>query len=490
MTESADRTRLLDLIDAISPLRVERRRDARIRSLATDSRRVGRGDLFFAVPGVDDDGARYVAEAVARGAVAVVVEGDVEVPDGATAIRVESCRRAKAVIASRFYGDPSRRISVVGVTGTNGKTTTTHMLRSIAEYEGGPTVLIGTVRHEVGTTSYRATNTTPDPIDVHRMLAEGVAIGAPLAAMEVSSHALEQDRVHGLRFRAAVFTNLSPEHLDYHGNLESYRNAKAKLFRDLDASAIAVLNADDPLTESLARETRARVVRFGVSPNADVTAGIRRVDIDGVSFILRTARGNVDVNTRMVGRHNLQNAIAAATAAYALGYPLEAIRGGFQLLKGVPGRLEPVDCGQDFRVLVDYAHTDDALEQVLRALRPLTRGRLVTVFGCGGDRDRTKRPRMGAVATRLSDVSFVTSDNPRSEDPLRIIDDIVVGVRPGAKFEVEVDRRAAISRALRVAQGGDIVLIAGKGHEDVQVTREGKCEFDDRTVAREVLWNL
>jgi UDP-N-acetylmuramoyl-L-alanyl-D-glutamate--2,6-diaminopimelate ligase len=462
----------------------------RVTELVADSRHAVPGSLFFAVKGVQRDGGGYVADAIARGAVAIVAEPDVAVPAGVPCVRVADCRKAKALMAARFFGEPARKLMAVGVTGTNGKTTTTWMMRAVAEYAGDRTLLLGTIANELAGASTPAANTTPDPIDLHRMLASAVASGARLAVMEVSSHALEQDRVLGVGFRAAAFTNLSPEHLDFHKTLEAYRDAKARLFEALDQSATAVLNQDDPAAAYYASRTKARVVRYGMTPGADVSVEVHRVDIDGCSFALRTPQGRMDVATRMVGRHNLFNAMAAAATCLALEYPLDAVRGGFELLKGVPGRLESVDCGQDFRVLVDFAHTEAALAHVLETLRPLTRGRLITVFGCGGDRDVTKRPKMGAVVSRLSDIAFVTSDNPRTEDPLAIIEQIKAGLIPGRQTVIEPDRKRAIEAALREARGGDIVVLAGKGHEKVQIVGDRRIPFDDVETAREVLWSL
>lgn len=482
---------LSDLLRAIDPLATEGDTALEITDLATDSRSVSAGALFFAVPGTRQDGARFLAEAIGRGAAAVVVGADVQVSsEQVTVVRVADVRAAKAAIAARFYGYPSRDLKVVGVTGTNGKTTTCAMLRAIAEYDSGPAVSLGTIAYEIGARRERASNTTPDPITVQRYLAEGLAQGCRFAVMETSSHALSQQRVDGVEFAAAVFTNLTSEHLDYHQTMTAYRDAKARLFERLDRTAVAVLNADDPACRALRQRTRARVVTYGLARGAQVTARVRRIDIDGVSFLLRTPDGEIDINTRMLGRHNLMNAMAAATTAWALGFTAEAIRGGFQLLRGVRGRMEPIDCGQDFRVLVDYAHTDDALKNVLDNLRPLTRGRIITVFGCGGDRDRGKRARMGRVASGGSDVMVLTNDNPRSEDPLRILDEIRSGVGEGATATIEPDRRRAIEIALRAARGGDIVLIAGKGHEQEQILADAVIPFDDAQVAKEVLWSL
>lgn len=462
----------------------------RVGALVGDSRHAVPGSLFFAVKGVMQDGGGFVTDALARGAVAIVAEADVPVPAGVPCVRVGDGRKAKALMAARFFGEPAHKLMAVGVTGTNGKTTTTWMMRSVAEYAGDKTLLLGTIANELDGESIPAANTTPDPIELHRMLAEAVLAGARLAVMEVSSHALEQDRVLGIGFRAAAFTNLSPEHLDFHKTLDAYRDAKARLFEALDPSATAVLNHDDPAAAVYASRTKARVVRYGMTPGADVSVEVHRVDIDGCSFALRTPQGRMDVATRLVGRHNLFNAMAAAATCLALGYPLDAVRGGFELLKGVPGRLESVDCGQDFRVLVDFAHTEAALRHVLETLRPLTKGRLITVFGCGGDRDTTKRPRMGAVVSALSDVAFVTSDNPRTEDPLAIIEQIKSGLVAEREIVIEPDRKRAITAALTSARGGDIVVIAGKGHEKVQIVGDRRIPFDDVETAREVLWSL
>ncbi len=483
-----------ELLRCVEPLSVRGGVDVAIEQLATDSRRAGPRSLFFAVPGVKEDGARFAADAVKNGAIAIIAETDVAIPgrDDVTLVRVADCRLAKARIADRFFGAPSTKLPVIGVTGTNGKTTTTWMLRSIAEYDACETVLIGTIGYEVGGETRAAPNTTPDSIELHETLRDGLDAGAGLAVMEVSSHSLEQARVAGVEFSAGVLTNVTPEHLDFHGTFEAYRAAKRRLFEMLGKDSVAVLNAEDPATDEYAAATKARVIRYGLAADGaagSITARVRRLDIDGMSFILKTPRGDVDVNCRLVGRHNLMNALAASAAAYSLGFPLDAIRGGFEMLTSVPGRLESVDCGQDFRVLIDYAHTHDALQNVLESLRPLTKGRLITVFGCGGNRDKQKRPRMGEVVTRLSDLAVVTSDNPRNEEPLAIIEEIQSGIAGGCPVIVEPDRRAAIEAALRSARGGDIVLIAGKGHETRQIFKSESIEFDDRSVAREILWN-
>ncbi len=484
------RRTLADLIDSIDVISIAGNPKVAVTDLCSDSRNVTPGAVFFAIAGEKENGAAYVDQAIARGAVAIVTEQDSLLPEEVTVVRVSNCRAAKSRIAAEFFGNPSHEMPTVGVTGTNGKTTTTKMLQSISDYDRGPTVFLGTTGYEIAGEHQDAPNTTPDPIVVHRILRQGVDRGCRLAAMEVSSHALEQGRVSDVRYQVGVFTNLTPEHLDYHGDLSTYRDAKAKLFEQLAPGAVAVLNADDKASATFQSRTQARVLTYGLEHRADVTALVRRIDIDGLWFTLKTPLGSVDVVTRLVGRYNLMNALAASAAALSLGYPLESIRGGFEMLRGVPGRLESVDCGQDFRVLVDFAHTDDAMQKVLLNLRPLTHGRIITVFGCGGDRDRTKRPRMGKVAAELSDRVLVTSDNPRSEDPGAIVAEIVGGIEDRNNVEIEVDRRAAITKAIGYARGGDIVLIAGKGHEDYQILGDRKVHFDDREIAREALWSL
>jgi UDP-N-acetylmuramoyl-L-alanyl-D-glutamate--2,6-diaminopimelate ligase len=484
------RRNLVALLERVDVLAIAGNPEIEVSGLCTDSREAFDGCVFFVVAGAKEDGTQYVGDAIARGAVAIVTEDDSIAPENVTVVRVTDCRVAKSRIAAAFYGDPSIELPTVGVTGTNGKTTTTKMLQAIADYDRGPTVFLGTTGYEIAGETLPAPNTTPDAIVIQAALRRGLDRGARLAAMEVSSHALVQGRAADVHFQVAVFTNLTPEHLDYHGSLAEYRDAKAKLFESLAAGSVAVLNADDKASDTFATRTAARIMTYGLERRADVTARIRRIDIDGLWFTLLTPIGDVDITTRLVGRYNLMNALAAATAAIALGYPLESIRGGFERLRGVPGRLEPVDCGQDFRVVVDFAHTDDALAKVLLNLKPLTHGRVITVFGCGGDRDRTKRPRMGKVAAEYSDLVFVTSDNPRSEDPAAIVDEILAGIEDRSRVVVEIDRKRAIDLAIRAARGGDIVLLAGKGHEDYQIIGDRKIEFDDRQVAREALWNL
>ena len=463
--------------------------DRMVDGLSYDSRTTRRNDLFFAVQGFTSHGSAYVADALTRGAAAVISDRELDLPHEVPLVLVENGRRAKALAASCFFGRPSTRLRCIGVTGTNGKTTTTYMLKSILEQHGFSTGMIGTIRHLVGRRQVTAANTTPDAVDIQRYLAEMVDENQDAAVLEVSSHALVQARTMGVRFRVGIFTNLSQDHLDFHETMENYAAAKAMLFSSLEPDATGVINNDDHEAARMAKACRCPVLTYGLGEEASVQGIIRRLDSDGFSMNLKTPIGETVVSSRLLGRHNVYNALAASTAAVALDLPLSAIRTGIEVLTSIPGRVESVDAGQDFRVIVDYAHTDDALKNLLENLRPLAT-RLISVFGCGGDRDAFNRPLMARVATTLSDFTVVTSDNPRSEDARSIIDDIVAGCVPGADVMVEPDRRSAIEAAIREARGGDIVVIAGKGHEDYQILNSGIIEFDDRQVAREILWNL
>ncbi len=470
--------------------------DVRVSGLAGDSRRVEPGDLFVATPGVRDDGLAYVAEALRRGAIAIVGRERPEtLPDGVPFLKVHDVRFAKALLACEYFGHPSKRLRVVGITGTNGKTTTAFMLRAIMTMDGISPGLVGTLGAYIGRDYVPLANTTPDAIELQRLLAQMVDQNLQTAIMEVSSHALAQGRVHGIDFDVGVFTNLSADHLDYHVTMEDYATAKGGLFERLPPEATAVLNIADPISERYRRITRARVMTYAIEQDADLRGDITRLDAEGTVVRFRHASSGLSlgVSMRLVGRHNVENALSAVAAALALDLPPSAIGTGLSSMTCIPGRLEPVDCGQDFRVFVDYAHTPDALEQVLTLLRPLTRGQLRVVFGCGGDRDRTKRPMMGRAAAESADHLYVTSDNPRTEDPEAILDEVLAGIdsdATSAKVTRQPDRRAAIEQACRAARGGDIVVIAGKGHETAQIVGTELIPFDDREVARDVLWRL
>jgi UDP-N-acetylmuramoyl-L-alanyl-D-glutamate--2,6-diaminopimelate ligase len=461
-----------------------------IRSLAYDSRRVTPGSLFFAIRGEKADGHDFIEDALKRGAVAVASERPGPPERARCWIRVTNARRALAEAARTFYSDPASRLQLVGITGTNGKTTTSYLLHSILQTAGVRPGLFGTVEYRAGSRALPAAHTTPESVDLLSYFADLVAVGGRAAVMEVSSHALAQERVWGIHFAAAVFTNLTRDHLDYHKDFEHYFAAKRRLFEGVGAPPpeLAVLNLDDPWGERLLQLPHKRSVTYGLNSDASVKLRNFTQSLTGVHATLTTPQGRLEIESPLVGRVNLENILAAVATAEGLGVPSESIRQGIANLKLVPGRFERVNEGQPFLVIVDYAHTDDALRNALETARELTRNRLIVVFGCGGDRDRAKRPLMGGAAGSLSDLAVLTSDNPRSEDPIRIMSDVMVGLQKANKpYLTEVDRRAAIRKALAEAGDGDVVLIAGKGHESYQVLKDETIPFDDRKVAGQVL---
>ena len=490
--------RLDQLVEAVPDTRLEGDPDVEVADLAYDTRRVTPGALFFCVRGERADGHHFAADAAAGGAVALIVERtlDVQVPQ----VVVPDARAAMAPLAVRFWDDPSAELAVAGITGTNGKTTTAFLLRGILEDAGRQTGLLGTVKSVVGGVEEEVERTTPEAIDVQRTLRRMLDGGDRACAMEVSSHALAYGRADGIRFAAKVFTNLTQDHLDFHADMEDYFLAKRRLFwggKDAPTAGTAVVNVDDDYGKRLAREIGAAggdLITF--SAGSDPTAGLRAEEVEfdahGSRFRCAGAAGGAEVEMGLPGHFNVANALAAIAAAGVLGVATADACASLAKASRVPGRFEPVDEGQEFAVLVDYAHTPDSLENVLRAARMVTSGRLVCVFGCGGDRDREKRPLMGRIGAALSDVAVVTSDNPRSEDPGAIIEEILAGVDGGRDaVEVEPDRRRAIALALERAEAGDTVVIAGKGHEQGQEFEGGrKLPFDDREVAREELRRL
>jgi len=465
--------------------------DRDVHGLAYDSRRVEHGDLFIALKGLKSTGSDFAADAIASGAVAVVSDSPPGILPSVPWIVVDDAREAMAVLAAEFYEHPSESMKVVGITGTNGKTTTAYLVRSLFQAAGVKTGLVGTVTYSIGDQEFSASRTTPEAPDVQRMFRMMVDGGCRACAIETSSHALALKRVDNTKFAAAVFTNLTREHLDYHKDMESYFMAKRRLFEMLPAGAPGVINLDDPRGEAMAKAA-SNPVTYAINKPADVTPGPMSFTWDGLEFEIRTRRGPVHVRSNLIGRPNVSNILAAVSTAVELDLPTAAIERGILELHGVPGRFQVVsERGDDIVVVVDYAHTDDALRNLLETARPLAPNRLITLFGCGGDRDRTKRPLMGAVATRLSDVVVVTSDNPRTEDPGKIIDDVTRGVPPGERnanaFFTIVDRSEAINRAVSLAQPGDLVLLAGKGHEKTQVIGTQEIPFDEVEIAREAL---
>ncbi len=452
-----------------------------VSELAYDNRAVTPGTLFFCVPGFTRDGHEFAADAVSRGAVALVVERPLglDVPE----IVVEDVRAAMAPAATRFYGDPTAELEVTGVTGTNGKTTTAYLVRVLLEAHGRQTGLLGTVTSVIGGVEHPVQRTTPEAIDLQRTFREMLELGDRACSMEVSSHALELHRADAIHFAVAIFTNLTQDHLDFHPTMEDYYLAKRRLFQA--DPGVAVVNVDDSYGARLAAELPAAVT-FALDDDATYRAVDVHTGLDGSGFTVNGPDGAVELSSPLRGRFNVYNVLGAYVAALALGVPRQLAADAIATAGQVPGRFQPVDEGQDFAVLVDYAHTPDSLENVLRAAREISVGRLHVVFGAGGERDRGKRPLMGEIASRLADHVIVTSDNPRSEDPEAIIDEILAGAGPGV--EHNVDRREAIEQAIARAGRGDVVVIAGKGHEQGQEFADGhKLPFDDATVAREVL---
>ncbi len=463
-----------------------------IRQVVCDSRKVRPGSLFFALHGAKADGNAFIQDAIKRGAAAIASEEQAPraLPAGVVWIRVREARKALAVAAANFFGHPANTLQLVAVTGTNGKTTTTSVIDVIVKSSGAKTGLFGTIAYHTPLGDYPAPNTTPESVDLQGFLAETRDAGGKYAVLEASSHSLAMDRLWGCHFQAAVFTNLTREHMDYHKTFEDYFSAKKRLFEGTGAGApeVAVLNTDDEFGKRLVGLAK-KTVTYGLESDADITTKKFQLTFDGLTFTAHTPKGKVHVVSPLVGKINVYNLLAAIGAGQALGLSNEAIESGIQNLESVSGRFQRIDLGQPFLVIVDYAHTDDALENLIRTARELNpKARIITLFGCGGEKDRTKRPVMGEVTGRLSDLTILSSDNPRSEDPLKIISDIIVGLQKTAgKYLIEPDREKAIGTAMDEARSGDIVLLAGKGHENYQILVDRTLEFDDREMARHAL---
>ncbi len=487
-----------NLIENVPQARIIEMGEEEVQGLAYHSASVKRGDLFVAIRGFVADGHDFIQEALERGAAAIMVENLEKVPSSTAGkvavIQAANTRMAMALVSDAFYGHPSGRLKVVGVTGTNGKTTTTYLVENIFRMAGKMTGLVGTVSYRIGEREMPVGRTTPESVDLQRMLAEMAREGVEVASMEVSSHALDLHRIDGCDFAVGIFTNLSQDHLDYHGDMESYYSAKRQFFaaeeeRRIKVRGIAV-NLDDPYGRRLIEELGGEVFTYGTNRAARLRGELLSTDLKGSRLRLSYGSEDIRLETRLVGRFNLYNIMAAVSASLLLGLGWEEIMRGVESCPGVPGRFQAVEEGQDFAVIIDYAHTPDSLRKAIIASREIARGRVITVFGCGGDRDVGKRPMMGRYSGELSDYTVITSDNPRSEDPSSIIRQIEEGIREVAdasKYEVVVDRREAISRALELAGRGDVVLVAGKGHEQGQIFADRVVPFDDFTVAGELL---
>ncbi|MFA6078539.1 MAG: UDP-N-acetylmuramoyl-L-alanyl-D-glutamate--2,6-diaminopimelate ligase [Candidatus Omnitrophota bacterium] len=460
-----------------------------IDKVTCDSRLVEKGSLFIAFRGYDSDGAKFIQSAIANGAAAVVTEKKVKPFSGAEHIVVRDTRSAVPVIAGNFYEHPSYRLKMIGITGTNGKTSITYILESILKKAGICPGVIGTVNYRFRDTVLTAKNTTPGPLELQSVLNDMVNDGVECTVMEVSSHSLDQNRVEGISFDAAIFTNVTQDHLDYHKTIKSYFCAKAKLLGKIKEKGTAILNDDDAMIRTLKKEFKGHILTYGLNGGADIRAENVTLSLDGSSFTAVTPKNRFDVKTSLIGRHNVSNILAAIASAYLLKISVDDIAAGIGSVEPPPGRLEPVVEGQPFKVFVDFAHTEDALNNVLGLLRGSgVTGRIIVVFGCGGNRDRAKRPLMGKAACKFSDMAIITSDNPRFEEPMDIIKEIESGVKGlFSNYAVVADRREAIETALNEAGEGDIVMIAGKGHEKYQIIKDKVMPFDDCKVARDIL---
>lgn len=489
--------RVEDIVKVISPIRVEGPQTAEVCHITADSRTVQEGSLFICLVGATVDGHSFVEKAVQDGAVAVVVSKPVTVPDHVAVIYVEDTRQALQAAVPFFYDYPASKMRMIGVTGTNGKTTTTHIIAHLLRSQGYTVGVIGTVHILIDDQSYPIHNTTPDVADLQQILQQMVDAGVTHCIMEVSSHALALGRTAGVEYDTAVFTNLTQDHLDFHKTFDNYLAAKAKLFKQVSASYQvkegkgAVINVDDAYGQSIVDVTTSPMITYSTEGKGSMNASDLTITAKSSQFTLNYDGKSYPISTKIAGMFNVYNTLAAVGATLYEGLSMEEIVKGLATFTAVPGRFELIEEGQDFAVVVDYAHTPDGLENILQTAKKIVENRILVVFGCGGDRDATKRPIMGRIAAQFGDRVFVTSDNPRTEDPVQIVKDVEVGVREGlhddVTYEVIVDRREAIHKAIAEATTGDVVIIAGKGHEDYQILKDETIHFDDREVAREAL---
>jgi UDP-N-acetylmuramoyl-L-alanyl-D-glutamate--2,6-diaminopimelate ligase len=475
----------------VRPLEIFGDPSIEITGISQDSRSVKPGDLFVCIKGTKYDGHQFLSKAAAAGAVAAVVEDLPEDNYGLTLVKLPSVATDLKEFVSSFYNYPDRQLHLIGVIGTNGKTTSTYLMKNILEAAGFSTGLIGTIANLIKERLLEAHNTTPGTLELQQLFAEMVAAGVSHVVMEVSSHSIHQGRIGGLNFKNGIFTNITQDHLDYHKTFEEYLDVKTSFFADLADDAHAAINIDDLHAEYIISRTKAKITTYGIKGPADVRAENIRVTANGVIYTVFTPQGSIDLDLKLTGSFNIYNSLGVVASALAMGIDLKTIKQGLENVIGVPGRFQLVTVpNANFGVIVDYAHTPDGLENILTTGRGLKPNRLWVVFGCGGDRDRTKRPQMGALAAKLADYTIITSDNPRSEDPLSIIKDIEAGfvaANPNARYSLIPDREQAIREAIRRADAGDLILIAGKGHETYQIFKDETIHFDDREVAHQAL---
>jgi UDP-N-acetylmuramoyl-L-alanyl-D-glutamate--2,6-diaminopimelate ligase len=489
---------LQELINLLPNTIIQGSTEVLITDLAQDSRKIMAGTLFVCLSGVKNDGHDYIMQAYRQGAVAVLVEKDVEnIPQDLTIIKVANTRTAMMVIAPYFFEYPSHKLRMIGVTGTNGKTTTTYLIRSILQQAGFEVGVIGTIQNSIGDRVIPAQNTTPDVIDLQKLLNQMVEAGMDYVVMEVSSHALALNRVAGCEFDVGIFTNMTRDHLDFHGTFENYLEAKTKLFQSLSNEAnrkmgkSAIINADDKAAISILEKTKCKTITYGIHNQVDLQAKNANIQATGAQFDINGSFGVLPLRLKITGLFNVYNVLSAVGAALAEGIEPSIIKTALEGFQSVPGRFELIDVGQPFSVIVDYAHTPDGLENILKTAQQIAARRIIVVFGCGGDRDKTKRPIMGQLAATYGNVVIATSDNPRTEDPDSILSEIENGIlevlTEGKVYEKIRDRRQAIERALHLAEADDIVIIAGKGHENYQILKDRTISFDDKEVAKAII---
>lgn len=480
--------KLQELLKGVNTISSKGNLDIEISGIAYDSRKVNKGDLFICVSGYKYDGHNYISDAIQKGAVAFITEKDTAAAE-AVMVKVESSRSAMPILASNFYGNPSQKLRLIGITGTNGKTTTTYLIKSIMEANKKKVGLLGTISTQIGDKIYISSRTTPEALDLQCLFREMADSDVDYVVMEVSSHSLDLGRVEGCNFKIGVFTNLTQDHLDFHKTIENYRNAKKKLFYMVKGANI--INVDDEHGKIIADELKklgTKLITYGIDNKADIMAKNIEITSKGVGFTIVTPEYEAELNIRIPGKFSVYNALAAATAAYAEGIHRDIIREGLNKVDNVPGRSEIIKTDTPYTVIVDYAHTPDGLQNILASVKEYARGRIITLFGCGGDRDKEKRPIMGNIAGKMSDYSIITSDNPRTEEPMDIIRQIEVGIKStGCDYICIENRRDAIKYALAMARPDDIVLLAGKGHETYQILKDRTIPFDEREIVEELL---
>lgn len=485
---------LLSSVEIIK--KINFRGDTLVTGLCLDTRELKKGDLFFAMKGTKFDGHSFIPTAFEKGCSAVICQRDYDLPRvDIPVIVVRDIYKAMALIAMKFYDNPSEKLKIIGITGTTGKTTVAYLIKHILERGNNKTGLIGTINYETGNEKTKAVNTTPYSVVLYKLLHEMVLCGIQYVPMEVSSHSLEQDRVLGINFSMAIFTNLRRDHLDFHKTIEAYKSAKLRLFKELSPNSYAVINKDDPYFLEFSRNTSAKIISYGIkADDVDFKGEILEKDLDHTIFTLRINNEHFysvnkasTIRTNLVGEFNVYNVLPAIVACLVYGVDLNTIKSALLDFKPPPGRLEKVGESKKIKVFIDFAHTPDALENVLKTLKEFKKNRLIVVFGCGGDRDKGKRPIMGRIAETFADKIIITSDNPRTEDPIKIIDDIVSGISDKTRIMIEEDRKKAISLALKIAEESDIVIIAGKGHENYQIFKDKVIPFDDKEVVLEML---